>query len=478
MKGKNISYDYVVVGGGPAGMFFAYQVIKNAPEKSVLIIERGKAVEKRRCPAVEVGKCLKCKYCNITNGSSGAGAFSDGKFSKYNPKHKTIWVGGNVHEHIGVPKTQELIDYVDQIYLDFGATTELEGVGNEEIIDEIRKVAEKVNLHLVDIPIRHIGTDRAHVLFKKFEDYLKEHGVTTLFETEVLDLIVEDNVAKGVIYSEISNEEKVEVLADKVILAVGRSGSSWLEEMCKEHDIACKPSPVDIGVRYELPNSVMEELNKYLYEAKLIGESKNGNKVRTFCQNPGGTVSAEAYRDEYGNHFALVNGHSKKDEKTVNTNLALLATINFEGAKKPMEIARKMAVTLNTVTDGQVMVQRLADIKAGKATTEEGLANNSVEATLKSAVPGDFALYAPSKILADILEFIDAVNVIAPGFADGDNLVYGYEIKFAGNQVILNDKFESSVENLIIIGDGGKLSRGLQGACISGVHAADELCGK
>lgn len=475
MKGK-MSYNYVIVGGGPASMFFAYQVIKTDPNKRILIIERGKEVAKRKCPAVEGGKCVKCRICNITNGSSGAGAFSDGKFSKYNPKHKTIWVGGRVHEIIGVKKTQELIDYVDQIYLDFGATHELEGVGNEEVIDEIRKVAESVDLNLIDIPIRHIGTDRAHVLFKKFEDYLKEHGVETLFETEVLDLIVEDNTVKGVVYSELSNEEELEVLADKVILAVGRSGSNWLEAMCKKHEIKCQPSAVDIGVRYELPNNVMAELNKYLYEAKLIGYTKtHGDKVRTFCQNPGGMVSSEAYRDDFGNHFALVNGHSKKDEKTQNTNLALLATINFNGAKKPMEVARKLAVALNTATDGQVLVQRLEDLRAGKATTSEALAQNSVVPTLKASVPGDFSLYAPFKIVTDILEFIDAVDVIAPGFANGDNLIYGYEIKFAGNEVLLNDKFESSVNNLLIIGDGGKLSRGLQGACVSGVHAANEL---
>lgn len=471
---KDNYYDIIVIGGGPAGIFFTYEMIQKNPNKRVLIIERGKKVEERKCPETVTGKCVKCRpFCNITNGFSGAGAFSDGKLSLFNKEDDDFHVGGNLHKYLGVNRTKEIISYTDDLYLKFGATTELQGVDNPVEVAKIRKNAESVGLDLINIPIRHLGTDKARILYKKLEDYLKEYGVTTFFETEVTDLIIDDNHVKGVKFLEKGQHK--EVYAPNVILAVGRAGADWLEKMCKQYNIASSPAVIDVGVRYELPDSVMKDINECLYEGKFVGKPNPFNdKVRTFCQNPSGFVSAEVYKGG----LILANGHSCKDKKSLNTNLALLVSISLPGVETPMEYSRNIARNLNALAKGQVMVQRLGDIKAGKRTWEEELKNNSVEPTLKSAVAGDISLGMPHRELTDILNFIEMMDKVVPGFADDDNLIYGPELKFYSNKVDISNEFESSINGLYAIGDGCGLTRGLMMASASGVALARVICSK
>ena len=471
-------YDIIVVGMGPSSIFLAYELIQKNEAKNILLIDEGKPVEKRNCPIEKVGECLKCKpFCNITSGFSGAGAFSDGKLSLYNEEDDDLYVGGNLHKYIGVEKTKRLIDYTDGIYLKFGADKKLEGIEHKEEITKLKKKAKKEDITLIGIPIRHLGTEKSHEIYKKIQDHLQENGVNMLYETIVTDLIVENEKIKGVKIKNANKPTEVtELAAKKVVLAVGRKGADWLVNMCDKHNIKTEPGTVDIGVRYELKDEVMAKVNKYLYEGKFISRPYPfRDKVRTFCQNPSGFVSEEVYDD----NLSLVNGHSYKDKKSKNTNLAILVSHNFKDPfDKPIEYGKNIAKNVNELGNGTVLVQRLGDIYRGKRTWPEELENNEVEATLKSAVPGDITFAIGYRTMTDILQFINAMDKVVEGFADPHNLLYAPEIKFYSNKVLIDSNFETNIKDLYCIGDGGGMTRGLMMASAAGVQMARNLLEK
>lgn len=472
-------YDVIIVGMGPSSIFCAYELIQLKKYKKVLLIDQGKRVEDRCCPIEKTKKCIHCKpMCNITNGFSGAGAFSDGKLSLYNSEDDDIHVGGILHKYIGVPKTKELIDYADQIYLDFGADKKLEGVAYKEEISKISKRAEKDGIKLINIPIRHLGTEKSHEVYGRLEKYIEDNGIEMMFNTTVSDLVVEDGKVKGVKikeakYIEDEEHELETIYADKVVLAVGRKGANWLVDMCNKHHIKTDTGIVDIGVRYELPDEVMKDVNKYMYEAKFVGRvGPFRDKVRTFCQNPSGFVSAEVY----DNNLTLVNGHSYKERKSTNTNLAILVSHHFTHPfDKPIRYGRNVAQNLNDLGAGNIVVQRLGDIHRGKRTWDYELENNSVVPTLKSAVAGDITFALGYRTMVSILEFIRAIDKVVEGFGNPDNLLYAPEIKFYSNKVIINEQFETSIKGLYSIGDGGGMTRGLMMASCSGIQMARNL---
>ena len=467
-------YDVIIIGMGPSSIFCAYEMKKLNKNKKILLIEQGKRVEQRNCPIEKLGKCVKCKpFCNITSGFSGAGAFSDGKLSLYNKDDDDIYVGGNLHKYIGVEETKKIIDYTDQIYLKFGADEKLEGTQYPNEVKELKDKAKKEDLTLIDIPIRHLGTEKAHDLYKQLEEHLEKNGVDMMFETKVEDLIIENGKIKGVKIIDVKNnslKDTKEIYSNKVVIAIGRKGANWLVEMCEKHNINTKAGVVDIGVRYELPDKVMEKVNKYMYEGKFVGKpGPFKDKVRTFCQNPSGFVSAEVY----DNNLSLVNGHSYKERKSENTNLAILVSHNFTYPfNKPIEYGRNVAKNLNELGNGNIVVQRLGDIYRGKRTWEEELKNNSVVPTLKSAVPGDITFAIGYRTMTDIIQFIRALDKVVEGFANPDNLLYGPEIKFYSNQLIIDENFETNISGLYSIGDGGGMTRGLMMASASGVQMA------
>ncbi len=472
-------YDVIVVGMGPGAIFMAYEMTKLNKNKRVLLIEQGKRVENRICPIEKTGKCMKCKpFCHITSGFSGAGAFSDGKLSLYNKEDEDFYIGGNLHKYVGVEETKKLIDYTDQIYLNFGADTKLEGTEHKEEVNEIKKKAKKQGLTLIDIPIRHLGTEKAHELYKKLEDYLEENKIDLKFETIVEDLIIENGVAKGVKVrsAKAQDSEVEEIYGENVVIAVGRKGANWLVNMCNKHSIKTEAGVVDIGVRYELSDEVMKKINTYMYEGKFIGRpAPYGDKVRTFCQNPSGFVSSEVY----DNNLTLVNGHSYKDKKSTNTNLAILVSHHFNYPfDKPIEYGRNVAKNLNELGNGNVLVQRLGDIYRGKRTWDEELKNNKIVPTLKSAVAGDITFALGYRTMTDILQFIREMDKVVEGFANPENLLYAPEIKFYSNQVVIDNNFETSIKGLYSIGDGGGMTRGLMMASASGVQMARILSKK
>ena len=462
----NTNYDLIIVGAGPAGIFTALEMLRRDSKQKILIIEKGRAIEKRACPKHKTGKCVSCKPCAITTGFSGAGAFSDGKLSLSEE------VGGDLPSLIGVDLARETIEYTDGIYLEFGADPHVEGLGFDEEKKEIRRNAIKAGLKLVDCPIRHLGTEKAQEIYYAIEQYLIKGGVEILFNTECLDLVItEDEVCTGVI-AKIKGED-VTISANNVVVATGRRGADWLEKLCAEHNIAHQPGTVDIGVRVEVRNEVMERVNNVLYESKLVGyPAPFKNKVRTFCQNPGGFVSQENYDDD----LAVVNGHSYKDHKSNNTNLAILVSHNFSTPfNQPIEYAKKVGELTNMLGNGHILVQRFGDILDGKRTWPEELSQSNVRPTLPDAEAGDITAAMPYRAMMNIINFIKAADEVVPGFASYETLLYSPELKFYSNRVKMDSALTTSVKSLYCLGDSSGWTRGLMMASVMGVLMGHRL---
>lgn len=463
-----MKYDVIIIGAGPAGIFTALEMLKRGSNKKILIVEKGKSVEKRHCPKKVTKKCVNCKpFCHITTGFSGAGAFSDGKLS-LSPE-----VGGQLPELIGEALAEETIQYTDNIYLEFGADTQIEGVGNEDAVKDIRKRAIQAGLKLVDCPIRHLGTEKAQKIYNDIETYLLEHGVEILFSHTCENLILQDDTCIGCVVHNVKTNESFELFGDHIVVAAGRRGASWFEKLCEEHGIAHQPGTVDIGVRVEVRNEVMENVNNVLYESKLIGYPKPfKNKVRTFCQNPGGFVSQE----NYDNDLAVVNGHSYKEVKSKNTNLAILCSHNFTSPfNQPIEYAQKIGELTNMLANGQILVQRYGDILDGKRTWPKELSQSNLKPTLPDAVAGDITAAMPYRAMTNIIQFIQAVDHVVPGFAATETLLYSPELKFYSNRVKMDEEFDTNIKGLYCLGDSSGWTRGLMMASVMGVLMGRKL---
>ena len=462
MKNK---YDIIIIGAGPAGIFTAIELVKNNENYDILIIDKGKALSKRNCPSRITGKCAGCEPCAITFGWSGAGAFSDGKLS-LSPE-----VGGNILEYMSEDKAKEMIEYADSIYLRFGAKSEIYGL-NCKAIEDIKYESSKHNIKLIPCPVRHLGTEKAYLVLQGMYDYLVNQNRVEFSElTTAVDIITKDGKVQGVTLKQNGEEEKT-VKADYVIAAPGRGGAEWLSEQTTKQNIKPNNNAVDIGVRVEVPNSIMDHLTKDLYEAKLVYFSDTfDNKVRTFCMNPGGVVSQENY--EGG--LALGNGHSYADKELYsdNTNFALLVSTRFtEPFKDPIKYGKYVARLANMLTGGGILVQRLGDLLQGRRTDKDRLNKSSTIPTLNNAIPGDLSYVLPHRYLISIIESIKAFDKIAPGLNSKNTLLYGVECKFYSSKVAVNDKFETLIENLYTIGDGAGITRGLMQSSVTGIIVA------
>ena len=458
--------DILIIGAGPAGIFTALELLRKGYKGHITMVEKGRSVERRHCPKTETGKCMNCKpYCHITTGFSGAGAFSDGKLSL------SYEVGGDLPSLIGEKLAQETIDYADSIYLEFGADTRVEGVSDPDKVKEIRRRAIGAGLKLVDCPIRHMGTEKAQGIYLAIQNYLTDAGVELIFDHECLDLVLEDGVCRGALISDRKTEQVI--TAKKTIVATGRRGADWLETLCAEHGIAHQPGTVDIGVRVEVRNEVMETVNEVLYESKLIGYPPPfKNKVRTFCQNPGGFVSQE----NYDNGLAVVNGHSFKETKSENTNVAILCSHNFSVPfNQPISYAQKVGELTNMLANGQILVQRFGDILDGKRTWQKELEQSNVHPTLPDAVAGDITSAMPYRSMINIINFIKAMDQVVPGFASYETLLYSPELKFYSNRVKMDEHFNTNIRNLHCLGDSSGWTRGLMMASIMGVLMGREI---
>lgn len=465
-----MKYDLIIVGAGPAGIFTAIELLKLRSEKKILMIEKGQSVEKRHCPKIRTQRCMHCKpYCHITTGFSGAGAFSDGKLSL------SCEVGGDLPQLLGEDFVQETINYTDEIYLEFGADKHIEGIADPEAVKEIRKRAIQAGLKLVDCPIRHLGTEKAQQLYLAIEKYLIKSGVEIKFGYECNDLVIKNEKCCGVLATG-PDGTQLEYKAEEVVVATGRRGANWLEKICTEHGVEHVPGTVDIGVRVEVRNEIIEKVNEVLYESKLIGYPKPfKNKVRTFCQNPGGFVSQE----NYDNDLAVVNGHSYKEIKSNNTNLAILVSHNFNVPfNQPIAYAQKVGELTNMLGAGHILVQRFGDILDGKRTWQKELSRSNLKPTLPDAVAGDITAALPYRAMVNIINFIQAMDHVVPGFASTETLLYSPELKFYSNRVKMDENLNTSISGLHCLGDSSGWTRGLMMASVMGVVMGRKLAEK
>ena len=467
-------YDVIIVGAGPSGIFTAYEIRENDPNLKVLLIEKGHSIEKRKCPKRKTGICANCNPCNITTGFSGGGSFSDGKLST----NEDGEIGGDLAQYIGLEKFRKVLHYTDSLYVAFGADTVIYGTENTPTVDAIRQSAARAHMKLIDSGVRHMGTEKAYDIYSRIQKELEKRKIDMLFDSPVIDFIIEplkDNEKRitGVITA-----DGRRYIADHIVVGVGREGSEWLNGMCHRYGIHSKVGPVDIGCRIETDAAITRMIDNTLYEAKLVYYTPTfEDKVRTFCWNPRGEVAEE----KYGETLATVNGHSYKDEalKTSNTNFALLVSKNFtQPFKTPIEYGRYIAEMGNMLSGNKVMVQRYGDLKRGRRTTLERLAKNIIRPTLKDAVPGDLSLVLPYRIMVDIIETIEGLDSIMPGLSGDNTLIYGVEVKFYSNRIVVDKHFQTNIRNLHVLGDGAGLTRGLMQASMNGVCMGRILTGK
>lgn len=448
-------YDVVIIGAGPAGIFAAIELIRTGKDLRILVAERGKPIPKRRCPARET-RCVNCDTCAIMTGWGGAGAFSDGKLTL------TTEVGGWLGDYVGTDALERLVDDSDRIWLEFGATTEVHAP-DAEASERLCREATLAEMRLVPMRIRHIGTDRSPQVLQAMHDYLVEQGVDIRTSTRAARILAENGHVTGV---ELENGEVVS--ASAVIAAPGRDGADWLAEQATALSIGLVNNAVDIGVRVEVPAPVMERLTEHLYEAKLIYYSKRfGDQVRTFCMNPYGEVTTECYGD-----IVTVNGHSFAEKRTGNTNFAVLVSQSFTHPfTEPITYGSSIARLANLLGEG-IIVQRLGDLRSGRRSTAKRIAQSVVEPTMPQATPGDLSFVLPYRHLVDILEFLDALDTLAPGVAGDGTLLYGIEVKFYSSRLELDASLQSQIAGLYAIGDGAGVTRGLVQSSASGLVAA------
>ena len=457
-----MKYDVLIIGCGPAGIFSALELLKNKPDLKIAMFDKGRNIKIRKCPKAKLGKCAGCIPCNISCGWGGAGAFSDGKLSLNKD------VGGWLEDYLGSDKLNEYIKYVDDIYLDYGATKEV--IYNQKFADEFANKCTANNLKLVKCPVRHLGTEKTQIIMDKMYETIKSHKNVEIYDlADAIDIDL-DKEKKVII--DVNGTQK-EFIGNNIILAVGRSGSEWLQNTCKKHHLPIEGNQIDIGVRVELPRTITDFLTNELYEFKIYNTSKTtDNIVRTFCMNPGGFVSQENYDD----NIAVVNGHSFKDIKSENTNIALLVSANFtEPFDEPIKYGKYIAELSNMLTGGKIMVQRLKDLKQGKRSTYNKMKKLCYEPTLKDAVPGDLSFALPHRILVALLETLEALDKVCPGINGDSTILYGVEVKFYSTKVKVNNNLKTNIDGVYAIGDGAGITRGLIQASISGVIAARDI---
>lgn len=459
-----MKFDVIIVGAGPGGMFAAYKL---AGKLSVAIFEMGRDISRRKCPSdLSESYCIKCSPCNITSGVGGAGGLSDGKLNYVNPDYPSSFTVGGDFDFLDPNYLIEKMNEVDQIFLKHGAPDEIYGEDSKKVTEFLKR-ANAAGIEFVPLRQRHVGSDELPKVVKSIENKLKKNGVKIYTRKTVVDINPEKKVVK--------TDKGEEFDYDQLIIAVGRSGANWLENWAKDYnlEVAENAKAIDVGVRVEVPASIMDDITSTIYDPKLrVVTKRHDDYMRTFCTCPRGWVIREDYGD-----FCLVNGHSKAKEKTSNSNFALLGHYEFtEPFEEPNEWGRDLARITTKLGGGNPIVQRLKDLRLGRRSTESRIKNNRlVQPTLKTAIPGDISLAYPGRAIDDILDALERLDKVIPGVADDSTLLYAPEVKFYSLKLKVNEWMKTNIPYVYAIGDGAGVSRGIVGAAVTGIIAAESI---
>ncbi len=448
-------YDVIIVGAGPAGMFAAFGL---AGKMSVLVIDQGRDIDKRKCKMNQRSICMHCDPCDIMCGVGGAGTYSDGTLN-LRPD-----IGGDLISQTGDAEyAWQLVDYVDKVFLKYGAPAEL-CIPKGDQVELLKRRAASVGARFIEITQRHIGSDNAPGVIRNFEKDLKDRGIEFLFSTKVEDLSIKNDTCEGVIL-----KDGTEIKAHFIIIAPGRVGTNWVDEMVQKHKIRAKYAPIDVGVRVEVPAIIMDPVTSINRDPKFHIQTRTYDDfVRTFCTNEHGFVVKEEYEG-----FIATNGHSMRNMESENTNFAFIVRVELtEPMENTVRYGRSIAKLATTIGGGKPLLQRMGDLRRGRRSTKERLKKNPVVNTLKDVTPGDISMALPHRIVTDIIEGLEVLNEIIPGVASDSTLLYAPEVKFYSMQVMVNRDMESTVRNLFAAGDGAGLSRDIVNAAATGVIAA------
>lgn len=459
-----MKFDVIIIGAGPGGMFAAYKL---AEKLNVAIFEMGRDISRRKCPSdLSESYCTKCNPCNIVSGVGGAGGLSDGKLNYVNPDYPSSFSVGGDFDFLDPNYLVEKMNEVDQIFLKHGVSNEIYGEDPQKI-ESFLKRANAAGIEFVPLRQRHVGSDELPKVIRSIENKLKKNNVKIYTQRTVVDI----NPEKKVVVTDKNEEFGYEYL----IIAVGRSGANWLESWAKNYNLKVSENAkaIDVGVRVEVPASIMDDITSTIYDPKLrVVTKRHDDYMRTFCTCPRGWVIREDHGD-----FCLVNGHSKAKEKSSNSNFALLGHYEFtEPFEEPNEWGRDLARITTKLGGGNPIVQRLKDLRLGRRSTESRIRNNRlVKPTLKTAIPGDISLAYPGRTIDDILDALERLDKVIPGVADDSTLLYAPEVKFYSLKLKVDEWMRTSIPYIYAIGDGAGVSRGIVGAAVTGLIAAESI---
>ena len=457
-------YDVIIVGAGPAGLFSAYELISKNKDLKILLIDQGKRAETRECPMNKYGsKCLNCKPCGILSGYGGAGTFSDGKLN-YVPKLGK----SDLYKYMSSDEAEKLLDDTEEIFNKFGMDSDVYPTNMEEA-KRLQKQIAKMGAKLLIIKQKHLGSDKLPTYIKDFTDYLEKSGVKIVSSTEVVD--IEDEKEKIIVHAK-KNKRVIDYEGKYVIVAPGRTGAKWIQELADKYKIPYLSQSIEIGVRVEVRRELLEDLCSVIYDPSIFIKTKTyGDEIRTFCTNPGGFVTKENY---YG--YICVNGHALKEVKSNNSNFAFISKVNLtEPVTNTREYGESIARIANVLGDSKPIIQTLGDLKKFRRTRESRLEKQFITPTLKDCVPGDLALVMPHRIITNIIDGLEALDEIIPGVNNDETLLYGPEIKFFSNEIETNNNFKAINHNIYFIGDGAGKAGNIVIAAATGLVASRDI---